>query len=97
MKSNGTEKLLTTHEAAAYAHVSEKTIRRAIDAKALRHARLGEGAGIRFRLEWIDEWIDSRAAGPVALARVFPISTPKAPKRAVRRVDPPAYSEQRKH
>jgi len=53
---------LTVDEAAAYAHVSSKTIYRACRARQLRHARVGGRRDIRIKAEWIDAWHEASAA-----------------------------------
>jgi excisionase family DNA binding protein len=78
-------------QAAAYAGVCEKTVRRAISAGLLRHAVLGKKRGTRIRREWIDEWIDNRSVGP-----------PSSSLRSLRETAPARsgerpYAQSRKH
>jgi len=53
---------LTRRDAAAYARVSEATIGREVRRGRLRHARVGGRRMLRFRRDWIDDWL---AAAPV--------------------------------
>jgi excisionase family DNA binding protein len=46
---------LSVRDAARHAGVCEKTIRRAYLARQVQHTRVGRV--VRFRREWIDEWI----------------------------------------
>jgi excisionase family DNA binding protein len=48
----------TTRDAAARARCSTKVIYRAVSAGTLRAARVGFGPALRFRDEWIDEWLE---------------------------------------
>jgi excisionase family DNA binding protein len=54
---------LTRREAAAYVQVSEATIGREVRSGRLRHARVGGRRSLRFRRDWIDDWLS--AARPV--------------------------------
>lgn len=56
---------LTVPLAAIRAGVSHDVIRKAYTMGELRCARIGGGpkARIRFREEWIDQWIEARATG----------------------------------
>jgi excisionase family DNA binding protein len=49
---------LTVREAAERASVSRDTIYAACDQKALRHSRVSGRRSIRFRVEWVDAWLD---------------------------------------
>jgi excisionase family DNA binding protein len=55
-----TSPYLTIPEAANYARVSVRTIRRAIVADALRY--VGNGHLTRIRPEWVDQWLEQRSA-----------------------------------
>jgi excisionase family DNA binding protein len=63
MANNSHENWWTRREAAAYAHVSEATIGREVRTGRLRHARVGGRRALRFRREWLDDWL--AAAQPV--------------------------------
>jgi excisionase family DNA binding protein len=60
------ERWLTRRDAAAYARLSEATIGREARHGRLRCAKVGGRRALRFRREWIDEWLarDSFASGP---------------------------------
>jgi excisionase family DNA binding protein len=47
----------TLDKAAAHVAMHPTTLRRAIWAGQLRHARVGGRRAIRLRPEWVDEWI----------------------------------------
>ena len=47
----------TRREAAAYTHVSEATIGREVRGGRLRHARVGGRRALRFKRDWLDEWM----------------------------------------
>lgn len=51
------ESWLTRREAAAYVQVSEATIGREVRRGRLRHARVGGRRSLRFRRDWIDDWL----------------------------------------
>jgi excisionase family DNA binding protein len=46
-------------EAAARAKASPETLRRAIKAKQLRHARVSGRKSIRIRASWVDAWLEA--------------------------------------
>src|SRR5262245_29399933 len=48
---------LKVAEAAEYAGVSRDTIYTACERRSLRHTRVGGRRSIRFKPEWIDEWL----------------------------------------
>jgi excisionase family DNA binding protein len=58
----------TRRDAAAYARVSEATIGREARSGRLRHARAGGRRALRFKREWIDEWLSSGLPSEVQLA-----------------------------
>lgn len=57
---------LTTEEARLYLRVGAKVIYREAAAKRLRGARVGGRRDLRFRREWLDEWLE-RTAEPVMM------------------------------
>ena len=59
---------LIVMEAAAYARVSTKTIYRAVEHSKLRHARVGDRRALRFRREYLDEWLEATVE-PVEVSR----------------------------
>lgn len=52
---------LTVREAAARGRCSMKTIYREVRAKRLRAAVVGGRRALRFRAEWIDDWLERQA------------------------------------
>ena len=58
----------TRREAAAYVHVSEATIGREVRQGRLRHARVGGRRSLRFRRQWLDDWLTNSqpVEGPAA-------------------------------
>jgi excisionase family DNA binding protein len=54
---------LVIAEAAAYARVSQKTLYRAAGSKSnpLRAARVGGRRSLRFKIEWLDAWLERSA------------------------------------
>jgi excisionase family DNA binding protein len=52
---------LTVPQAAARAQVGDKTIYREVKAGRLRAARVGGKRSLRFRVEWIDAFLDQSA------------------------------------
>ncbi len=61
---------LTAREAAERARTSTKLIYRAVAAGQLRAARVGGRRDLRFRAQWIDEWLESTASFEVIKPRV---------------------------
>lgn len=59
---------LTAQEAAARALVGVNLIYREVAAGRLRAARVGGRRDLRFRTEWIDQWLDATAT-PVEIRR----------------------------
>ena len=51
----------TTRQAAARAQVSPKMLYREVKAGRLRHALVGGRRELRFRDEWIDQWLEHTA------------------------------------
>jgi excisionase family DNA binding protein len=60
---------LTAAQAAKRAHVGPETIYRAARASRLRHARVGGRRKLLFRADWIDQWLDATAEGPIEVTR----------------------------
>jgi hypothetical protein len=60
---------ITAKAAAAHARVSVKLIYGAVSAGQRRAARVGARRDLRFRREWIDDWLDRSAAEVVANPR----------------------------
>jgi excisionase family DNA binding protein len=58
----------TVPEAALYLRVGVKLIYREARAGRLRHARIGNRRDLRFRVEWLDQYLDATAA-PVEVRR----------------------------
>jgi len=52
---------LTVTEAAQRARCSAATLRREVRAKRLRSVKVGGRKSLRFRAEWIDEWLEEEA------------------------------------
>lgn len=52
---------LICDEVAARARCSKKVIYRAVDENQLRAARVGGRRALRFRVEWVDAWLDASA------------------------------------
>jgi len=61
---------LTVGDAAQHAGISRDTIYTAVERGELRHARVGGRRAIRFRVEWIDAWLERHASGPGAGERL---------------------------
>lgn len=59
----------TTDEAATRGRVGPKTIYREVKAGRLRAARVGGRRELRFRDEWIDEWLEAQAPRDVLRLR----------------------------
>lgn len=59
LTSSNDQSWWTRREAAAYARVSEATIGREVRNGRLRHVRVGGRRSLRFKPEWIDEWLSS--------------------------------------
>lgn len=76
--------ILTVEQAAKLMSVSTKTIYRAIEARTIRFARLGQSKCYRIRLSWLYEWID-RSAEDVLPISEFEITGTKAPPRTANR------------
>ena len=55
---------LTLRRAAVRAAVSEATIKREVSRGRIRCARVGGRRSLRFRAEWVDEWLE-RTATPI--------------------------------
>lgn len=50
---------LTLRDAAQYARVSVPTLRRAIRAGRLRHARVSGNRAVRLRPSWVDDYLEA--------------------------------------
>ena len=74
--ATGIEPLLTIADAARYLSVSTTTVRNLAVGGKVRSTRVGDR--IRFRRDWLDEWID-RGGGEVPVPP--PIPKPPAPER----------------
>lgn len=79
-----TRRLLTVNQAAEYAGVSQKTIYRAINARRLTHACIGQSKCYRIRREWLDAWIDESAVEAEPASSGFAIEHPASPPRTAR-------------
>lgn len=53
---------LTVKEAANRARCSVKILYRAVNAGRLKVVRIGAGRNMRFRGEWVDQWLENTAA-----------------------------------
>lgn len=60
---------LTVKEAAAYLRVTERQIYRAYLSGALRSARPASGGIVRFRKQWLDDYVDATPKAKVRLNR----------------------------
>jgi excisionase family DNA binding protein len=54
---------LTVHDAALRARCGDKLIYREVAAGRLRGVRVGGRKSLRFRAEWIDEWLEAGGSG----------------------------------
>jgi excisionase family DNA binding protein len=57
---------LTVKQAATHTAVSTDTIYTACERGELRHARLSGRRTIRFRSEWLDEWLEQHVREPLS-------------------------------
>ena len=55
---------LNSMEAAAYLHVSDRTVRTLCTERRIRHERLN-GRNVRFKKEWLDEYLQSITIEPI--------------------------------
>jgi excisionase family DNA binding protein len=67
--SNDQSRWLTVGEAAQHARCGVKTVYREVQAGRLRAARVGGRRELRFRLEWVDTWLERTAVVEVAAGR----------------------------
>jgi excisionase family DNA binding protein len=79
------DRLLTVAEAASFAGVSTKTIYRAIDARRIKHARIGQSKCFRIRLQWVNDWIDASSVDVEPSFSEFDIRHPQTPQKTARR------------
>ena len=73
------ETWLTRREAAAYVQVSEATIGREVRRGRLRHARVGGRRSLRFRRDWIDDWLAAAQPAEASIADAN-IASPSLPR-----------------
>jgi excisionase family DNA binding protein len=82
---------LTRRDAAAYARVSEATIGREVRRGRLRHARVGGRRMLRFRRDWIDDWLAAAepAEEPMFAQEIDDATSALAPRyiRSLRRTN----------
>ena len=64
-------------EAAERSRVGTKTIYREVRAGRLRAARVGGRRELRFRAEWIDEWLEASATPVSVDGHATPLPTSK--------------------
>lgn len=64
---NAQEQWLTAKEAANHMKISTATLYSLVRAKKLRAARLTGSRDLRFRREWIDEWLERNITIPMAV------------------------------
>ena len=74
------ETWLTRREAAAYVQVSEATIGREVRSGRLRHARVGGRRSLRFRRDWIDDWLAAVQPAEEATVADASIASPSMPR-----------------
>lgn len=55
---------LTVRQAAVYAGLCEKTIRRAYLTRQLQHTRAG--SAVRMRRSWVDDWLERATVSAIA-------------------------------
>ncbi len=68
MDTNAIQKWLTLCEASEYMVVHESTARRAVKDGRLRAARVGGRKLLRFKVEWLDEFMLASST-PIEIAR----------------------------
>jgi excisionase family DNA binding protein len=68
LPANARERWWTRRDAAAYVHVSEATIGREVRRGRLRHTRVGGRRALRFRREWLDDWLTASEPVEEAMA-----------------------------
>lgn len=56
--------LISLKEAAEYLGISTKTLERLVAKRAIRYFQAGFHCRIKFRQEWLDEWIEAIAIEP---------------------------------
>lgn len=59
---------LTVEQAAAHAQIGKRTVYSEVKAARLKAARVGGRRELRFRVEWIDAWLE-QCATPQEIAR----------------------------
>jgi excisionase family DNA binding protein len=62
------DKLLTLREAAAYLGYSPSGLRKIVSKRAIRYSQVGQGP-IRFRREWLDEFVAVHTVDPRQIER----------------------------
>jgi excisionase family DNA binding protein len=64
----GSDEILTVEELMAVGPFGKRTIYRAVREGRLRAARINARGDMRFRREWVRDWLESCASGGVSAA-----------------------------
>jgi len=80
--------LLTIKEAAKYLALSETGLRKLVRRRAIRYSQHGRWGRIRFRPEWLEEFIEAGVVAPLSASKPLP----PRPKRQVSRLPGPEKS-----